>query len=213
MSVYIVVLTEGAADVPVVDVMLSKHFGLKPQEHYRIHPHAGKGKLPQHIHKKPASHHRGLLDQLPAKLRSYGKSLPPDALVLVLIDLDDGDCQQMMSSLQDMYANLDSKPARVLFRIAVEETESWFLADYEALKLGFPGAKIQKIKSILPDAIVGAWEEVAKSIGVKTNSVTGRDKFEWASKIAPHLNFQNPRSPSLAKLVEGTSGYLLEAQA
>ena len=79
---------------------------------------------------RPGPRHQGLLDQLPAKLRGYGKSLAGmDCLVVVLIDADDEDCKDLKTRLLRLYDELESKPPSVLFRIAVEETESWFLAD------------------------------------------------------------------------------------
>ncbi len=213
MSVYIEVLTEGASDVPVVEQLMKHHFGLTENEHYRIHPHAGKGKLPANLSAQPARNLRGLLDQLPAKLRGFGKWLPHDALVLVLIDLDSGDCKQFLAELLDMYNRLEVKPNRVLFRIAIEETESWFLADTKALKAGYPKAKISEVTAIEPDAVIGAWERLAHALSIDPNFVTGVDKFQWAKAIAPHLDFIQPRSPSLLKLVEGTQRYLNEVAA
>jgi hypothetical protein len=210
MTVYIEVLTEGASDVPVVKEMLVRHFGLDGTQ-FRIHPHKGRGKLPTNSLARPERHYQGLLDQLPAKLRGMSW-LPETALVLVLIDADDDDCKVLLSSLHLMLAALPKRPGRVLFRIAVEETESWFLSDAQALKAGMPRVKLSKVKEIAPDAIVGAWEILADALGVSRKTVTGTEKLEWASAIAPHLNFNEPRSLSLRKLVEGTGRYLAEMQ-
>lgn len=207
MTVYIEVLTEGASDVPVVEELLSRHFGLRKNEHFRIHPHQGRGRLPANCLAVPEVRHRGLLDQLPAKLRGMSW-LPENALVLVLIDVDGDDCQQLLAKLQNMLAQLPTRPARVLFRLAIEETESWFLADLSAVERGFPQAKLRKIRGVAPDAVVGAWERFAEVLGVDARSVTGVDKLVWARTIAPYLNFAMPGSPSLAKLVQGTQKYL-----
>jgi hypothetical protein len=210
MTAYIEVLTEGASDVPVIEQMLTRHFGLQQGE-FRIHPHKGKGRLPANPLAQPERQCQGLLDQLPAKLRGMSW-LPENALVLVLIDADDDDCLQLLTSLQTMFHLLPKKPARVMFRLAIEETESWFLADTQALKAGIPRAKLNKVKDIVPDAVVGAWEVLADAIGVSRQTVTGIEKLAWAKAIAPHMNFADPRSPSLRELIDGTRLYLEAVQ-
>ena len=210
MTAYIEVLTEGASDVPVVKEMLARHFGLNSNQ-FRIHPHKGRGQLPVNPLAQPERQHQGLLDQLPAKLRGMSW-LPKNALVLVLIDADDDDCTVLLNNLKLMLAALPKRPARVLFRLAIEETESWFLADTQALKTAMPRVKFNRIKEVTPDAVVGAWEMLADALGVSRKTVTGTDKLAWANAIAPHLNFNDSPSPSLRKLVAGTQRYLEAVQ-
>lgn len=208
-SPYIEVLLEGASDEPVLRHVLSKHFQLHEGEHFRLHPHRGKGKLPANPLTLPAIHHRGLLDQLPAKLRGFGKSLPQHALVLVVVDVDDEDCHDLLQRLVALLSSINPKP-RVLFRLAIEETESWFLADAAAVKAAFPGAKTRLFQDVPADAVIGAWEQLAHAIGVEVESITGRHKYDWAVAIAPHLKLAPAVSPSLAKLLAGVSRYLDE---
>lgn len=200
---FIEVLTEGASDVPVVREVLSRHFGLNEHADFSIHWHRGRGKIPLNPLATPDPKHRGLFDQLAAKLRAFGKYMDDQYLVLVLVDVDDDDCVALLTSLNDLLMALPSKPPRVLFRLAIEETESWFLADTTAVKTAFPHAKIGQIQRIQPDARVGAWERLSECLGRKTADVTGQDKFYWAEKIAPHLNLDKPFSPSLGKLISG----------
>lgn len=68
---FLEILLEGASDVPTVKEILTRRFNLAEGEHFRIHPHKGKGKLPLNSLARPDVKHRGLLDQLPAKLRGY----------------------------------------------------------------------------------------------------------------------------------------------
>lgn len=212
MTFYIEVLTEGASDVPVIHELLARHFGLEQEVHFRIHPHQGRGRLPDNCLSRPDPRRRGLLDQLPAKLRGMSW-LPASALVLVLIDADDDDVNGLYAQLDGMLAQLPSRPAQVLFRLAVEETESWFLADQQALQQGFPYVRLRKIEGIAPDAVVGAWERMAEALGEKISSVTGARKLVWAKAIAPHLDFRRARSPSLRHLVQGAQEYLDRRQA
>ena len=110
---------------------------------------------------------------------------------------------------------LDALPEKpqVLFRIAVEETESWFIADMNALQKAFPvGLDKKVLKNIPADAVVGAWEKLALALHFNPKIITGPTKFEWAEKIAPHLDLDNPKSPSFRKLIEGVASILKPIQ-
>ena len=202
------VLVEGASDVPAVTEILTRRFGLRAGEHFRVHPHRGKGKLPANSLARPQPKHQGLLDQLPAKLRGYAKSLTPGSLVLVVVDVDDEPCQDLLKALKQMLDSLPQKP-EVLFRLAIEETESWFISDLQALELAYP-ARVKKsvLKGIAPDQIVGAWERLAQALGMDLREISPVSKHDWATKISPHLDLVNPPSPSLAKLIQGVEAYL-----
>lgn len=196
------VLVEGASDVPVVREVLQRKFKLIEGENFRIHPHQGKGKLPANPLALPDRNKRQLLHQLPAKLRAFAKSRP-DAVVLVVVDADTTPCTLLLNDLNQMLAQLPASPARVLFRLAIEETESWFIADTEAVQRAFPKSKVAPLKKLPPDAVVGAWERLAESIGSTGSS--GTDKRRWAEQICPHLDLDSPRSPSLGKLIAGVA--------
>jgi hypothetical protein len=152
---------------------------------------------------KPPVWRNALLDQLPIKLRNYGKQASGDyeTAVLVVVDADDGDCKLLKQSLLDMLTKLDAKPSRVLFRIAVEETESWFIADAAAVKKAFNRARIADLERHEPDSICGAWETLARALGLDPHR--DADKTAWATEIAPHLDLKQPKSPSLRCLIEG----------
>ena len=201
---WFVVLVEGASDVPAVREVLTRRFGLKEEEHFRIHPHQGKGKLPTNPLARPDPKQRQLLHQLPAKLRGYAKSLVPNSVVLVVVDCDDTPCTELLADLNRMLTALPERPARVMFRLAIEETESWFVADPNAVKRAFPRANVAALRKIQPDAIVGAWERLAEAAGLPTRS-SGADKLRWASQICPHLDLETPNSPSLEKLISGVA--------
>jgi len=202
------VLTEGASDVPVIREVLSRHFSLDEHVDFRIHPHRGRGNIPADVHAQPHPRHRGLLDQLPAKLRGFGRYMGDQFLVLVLIDADNDDSESLLANLNSMLEQLLIRPSRVLFRLAIEETESWFLADKDALRDAFPKANLVLIRDIAADSRVGAWERLAECLGRNTAEVTGSDKTYWAEAISPHLNFDAPHSPSLGQLITGLKGEL-----
>lgn len=196
------ILLEGASDVPVVKEILKRQFNLQEGIDFRIHPHRGKGKLPQNPLSRPDHKNRGLFDQLPAKLRGYSY-LPEGYCVIVLVDSDSTDCRELKASLVDLYQSLDKRPRCILFRIAVEETESWFLADREAILKAYPKAKTQKLINTVPDSIIGAWEHLAEALNRKPQDCDGSDKIEWSTKISPHLDLTQPKSPSLRAFVNG----------
>lgn len=201
--IWLEVLVEGVSDAPTVREVLQRKFGLREGEHFRIHPHKGKGKLPGNPLSKPNIKHQGLLDQLPSKLRGFGKSLPEHAAILVVVDVDDRPCQEFLAELRAMLAVLPTKPM-VLFRLAIEETESWFIADIAALQAAYPGkVKIGGLRGITPDAVVGAWEVLARALGLDPKMVGPVGKLDWATKISPHLDLENPASPSFRKLIDG----------
>jgi hypothetical protein len=57
-----------------------------PGHRILVHPHRGKGHIPKNPDKEPDPRRESLLDQLPAKLRSFGKEMNPDTdRVIVLL--------------------------------------------------------------------------------------------------------------------------------
>ena len=96
----------------------------------------------------------------------------------------------------------------MLFRTAVEEIESWFLADREAIKRAYPKARLAKLPSGESDRGVGAWERLAEVLGYKPGECDGTNKYEWASKITLHLDLEAPKSSSLRAFVNGIATLL-----
>ncbi len=211
--IWLEVLVEGLSDEPTVREVLQRRFNLVDGVHFRIHPHRGIGKLPSNLLSQPNPSQRGLLDQLPAKLRGFGKSLPAHAVVLVVVDVDKKPCKDFLTELINMVKKLPSMP-KVMFRLAIEETESWFIADVDALRAAYPGRlKSLALKGIEPDAIVGAWEVLSRALGLDPKLVGPGAKAEWAKTISPHLNLDNPVSPSLRKFIEGVGRLVEEGQS
>lgn len=206
------VLVEGMSDEPAVREVLVRKFKQVEGVGFRIHPHRGRGTLPSNPLRSPDPKRRGLLDQLPAKLLGYGKQYLPDGdalIVLVVIDVDKSPCVELLAQLNQMLNSLPIKP-RVLFRLAIEETESWFIADQNALRKAYPsGIRLATLKGIAPHSVIGSWEALARALGQDPKLVGPGVKTEWAKRIAPHLDLDNPRSPSFRKLIEGV-GRLVE---
>lgn len=164
----------------------------------RIHPHQGKGRLPGNPDARVDPRRRGLLDQLPAKLRAFGQELDSRTdRVLVLVDADDDDCEELKERLVALTERIDPCP-EVMFRIAVEETEAFYLGDLNAIRKAFTSVKLSAMKDYEQDAPdAGTWEIFRDVIGA-----SGEDKVEWATQIAPYLS-KDPRknrSPSFRHL-------------
>ena len=195
------VMFEGASDVPVVREVLTRRFGMLENQDFRLHPHQGKGKLRLDPFYRPTATQRGLLDQLPAKLRGMSQ-FPSDTCILALLNVDDEDCVALLDALNNtLLKNLPKRPPTVTFRLAIEEIESWVIADVHAVKLAFPKVKLGILKAVTPDDDVGAWEVLAKARGSRPRSTTGADKFAWATQIAPHLNLVDAPSPSFRRFI------------
>jgi hypothetical protein len=209
-TTWLKVLLEGEADVPVMREVLQRRFQLTEDKDFSIYPHQGLGKLPVSVCAIPEPKHKGLLHRLPYKLRGYARS-QPNVLVLVVLDVDRRNCKDVLSELKAMFDQLPQPRVRVLFRLAIEETESWFVADTVAVGKAFPKAKLQVLKIIQPDAVTGAWEKLAQALGENPEFCTGNNKKLWAEKISPHLNLDTPPSPSLRKLIEGIDRELKNA--
>ncbi len=164
-----------------------------PRHSFKVIHHEGKGRVPKDPVQPPDPKRRGLLDQLPAKLRAYGEAL--DAAtdrVLVLVDADEDDCVELKARMVSLLDVCPNQPV-ALFRIAIEETEAFYLGDQTALRKAFPQAKLYKLKSYEQDSVCGTWEVFMEVIGA-----TREDKRAWAEQMAPHLgtDWQENRSPS-----------------
>jgi hypothetical protein len=142
-----------------------------------------------------------LLGTLPATLRGYSRSGAATCIV-VLLDQDDDDCVALLGSLKQMLANLAKRPALVLFRIAMEEIEAWFIADRKAVRAAYPGANFKGVSRSKPDLIDDPSDVLARCLG-EPLPCTGQMKAAWAKNIAPLIDLDRPKSPSLRKFIEG----------
>ena len=201
--IWLEVLVEGISDVPTIKIILEKKFNLISGKDFAIYWHCGRGNLPIDPHAISVPKHLGLLDQLPSKLRVYAKRPPQTVVVLVVVDTDKTPCVELLRDLNNMLAALTEKP-QVLFRLVIEEIESWFISDVNALRSAYP-KRLDKavLRGLQPDAIVGAWEKLAKALKFDESTAGPGVKLGWAEKISPHLNLDQPRSPSLRKFIEG----------
>lgn len=186
-------LVEGPAEKELLEGLLPR---LIPRHYFRIYPHQGKGKLPADPNKPPSLRSRALLEQLPAKLRAFGRDFRADAdRVVLLVDLDDDDLEVLRRKLDTMLRQLQMPP-ECLWCFAIEEVEAWYLGDWQAIQSAFPDAhKLAEYSRYEPDSICGTWELFQRVIEDPIER-----KPHWARTLAPHLSVERGarrnRSPS-----------------
>jgi hypothetical protein len=128
-----------------------------------------------------------LLDNLPAKLRAWGKIFDGAVdRVVVLVDLDDDDCSELLGRLSRLHQAINPRP-EVAFRLAIEEVEAWYLGDLKAIKAGFPKAKTRRLALWQPDSSTGSWELFMEVIGAQSP-----DKVLWGEIMGIHLQVDEP---------------------
>ncbi len=181
------VLVEGPSETAFVTRWARRAF---PTLSVRVHAHQGKGEIPADPSRLPDPRRRGLLDQLPAKLRAFGASA--NNAVLVLVDADSQNCTKLKAALVQMAEQIQPLPP-VLFRIAVEESEAFYLGDQRAVKSAYPNANLRLLRDYRPDSIVGTAELFGRVIGDG-----GLNKVAWAAMMGDHLTTDpgKSRSPS-----------------
>lgn len=159
---------------------------LLPQERtFGIHPFQGKDDL---------------LKKLEARLRGYAAWLPDDSRVVVVVDRDDGDCEQLKRQLEATAgraglrtrSRAGSGPWQLVNRIAVEELEAWYFGDWVAVRSEFPRASAgvpgrQRFRN--PDAIAGGtWEAFERVMQEHGYFSGGLAKIEAARLIGRQID-------------------------
>ena len=162
---------------------------------YNIHTHQGKGDL---------------LGKLGPRLRGYSKWLPSTARIAVVVDRDALDCADLKQQMETAATSAGlltrstcaEAPWQVVNRIAIEELEAWYFADWDGVRTAYPKAP-QSVPRQAPfrfsDAISGgtweAFERIMKKAGYFEG---GLRKMEAAQAIGKHLDPDRCSSPSFA---------------
>lgn len=201
------VLCEDRSSEEVLAHFLGESLKRRRQRHrLMIHPHRGLGYLPHNLQERPETNKTGLYDLLPAKLRAYEKlSSRYDILLVVVHDADQTDPDFYYQRLEFLIRHL-CPHAFFVIGISVEEMEAWLLGDPEAILAAYPQADRAIWENYTQDSVCGTWERLAYMIeGPKKGRslvdlgypAVGIYKGEWARKIAPYLQLDRNRSPSL----------------
>ena len=192
------VLVEGPSERELLERWAPRALGLAIT--VRVHPHRGKGQLPADLDAVPGPQRQGLLDQLPAKLRAFANALNLETdSVLVLVDADDDDPTALAQRIEDA-AKRVAEGLRVLVRLAVEETEAFYLGDLGGLERAYPDADMAEARDYVPDSICGTWELFGRIV-----RDGGENKVDWAESMGATLTTVagRSRSPSFRAFVQG----------
>ena len=199
------VLVEDKSGSIALDAILEKILGRNGSDHFwRIHPYKGVGRIPRNLHGVTAPRKRILLDRLPLLLRGYGKSLQYPSIVIVVVDLDDRDCNTFKQELLTVLNSCWPRP-ETLFGIAIEESEAWLLGDLCAVRRAYPKARNAILRNYVQDSICGTWEVLADAVhpggSLRLRKLgypeAGKAKCEWAKRIAAHMDLDKNQSRSL----------------
>lgn len=206
------ILTEDKSGELLLNAILPKILGANGNVHsWRTHAYRGIGRVPPDLRGKTDPWKRVLLNQLPRVLAGYGKSLQgQNAAVIVVVDVDNRDCIHFKQELVQILENCQPRP-RVLFRLAIEETEAWLLGDRTALMRAFPRANTNVLASYVQDSVCGTWELLADAVlsGGAARLIAegypraGEEKCRWATLIAPHIEPDRNLSPSFQAFRSG----------
>lgn len=208
------ILVEGQSELTALSILMKEIVGEYGNPHtWKIHKHQGIGGIPVNPEALPNRNDRTLLHNLPARLRAYGNEDDESLVVVVLVDLDDRQsCIDFKNQLLALLNYCDKKP-NVLFRIAIEELESWYLGDANALKKAYPNVRLEKLADYVQDSQNGTWEMLADIIhpgGLRELHAKGKrsplvreEKVKWAKTITPHMDVEQNQSPSFSCFRDG----------
>ena len=199
------VLVEDRSGKRVLDILMSKIVG-KPHT-FRVIGYRGIGRLPRNLRSGSDPRKRLLLDQLPRLLRGYGKAFQSHrnyrAAVIVVCDLDDRCLKLFRQDLYGVLAACNPRP-ETRFCIAIEEGEAWLLGDLRAVAAAYPAVDRSVLRRYRNDDICGTWELLADAVyrggaaGLSRAGwqAVGKEKSEWAERIASRMDVDRNSSPS-----------------
>jgi len=150
-----------------------------------------------------------LLKQLPSRLNGYSQWLPSSWAIIVLIDRDDDDCYQLKQTLEQIATSSglltkttagQRQAFQVANRVAIEELESWFFGDWQAVQTAYPRVSTNipnKTPYRNPDAIRGGtWEALERELKRGGYFKTGIRKLEVAREVSRHMDVSQNSSHS-----------------
>lgn len=200
------ILVEDISGKTALEILIPKIIG--NHHTFDIHSYKGIGRIPRGLTPTSNPKQRILLDQLPRLIQGYGKTFAGyssnySAVLIIICDLDDKCLRNFRQELLDCVDKCAVKPD-THFCIAIEEGESWYLGDIDAIKAAYPNVKTAVLNSYINDSICGTWEKLADAIfsgGSQSLAklgwkAVGKEKTAWASNISPHMNIDNNKSPS-----------------
>ena len=153
-----------------------------------------------------------LLGNLESRLRGYSSWLPPDWRIVVVVDLDNEDCRQLKSRMEQIATKVglrtrSQSPSswQIVNRIAIEELEAWYFGDWDAVVTAYPRVSPnvpQKQKYRNPDGIRNAWEALEQLFQRHGYFKGGLLKVTVARNLGQHFDPQRCQSQSFICLRE-----------
>jgi hypothetical protein len=204
------ILIEDSSGTCLLEHLLPKFLGPPNQPHtWRLHAYRGIGRIPKNLAQAPDPSRRLLLTKLPSLLRGYAKT-PGYGAIVIVCDTDNRNCAAFLKELRGV-AKSSGADAITMFRLAIEETEAWYLGDRAAVLQAYPTAKKALFDGYVQDAVCGTWERLADIVhpgGSRTViksewPAAGDVKHQWANRIGPLMDPDRNRSPSFRKLRDG----------
>jgi len=188
------IMVEGSSELAFFDGWLKK---LKSTQNIRVHAHQGKGTLPAN-NAKANSKLRGLLDQLPFKLKAFADTLHTHSDgILILVDADNDAPSDLIKRIS-LTVKRCAPLLKVEISVATEEMEAFYLGDLKALERAYPDADMESARAYVPDSICGTWEKFGEIIGDD-----GGNKVAWAERMGARVTTKaaQSRSPSFKTML------------
>ena len=151
-----------------------------------------------------------LLKRIGDRLKGYSTWLPPEYRIVLIVDRDNGDCEQLKSTLEEICENAGLLSRRVagspdwqiVTRIAIEELEAWYFGDWSAVCAAYPNVSStvpNQARYRHPDAIRGGtWEAFERVLKQHGYYRSGLAKRQAAAEIGEHLNPMRNQSHSFS---------------
>lgn len=206
------VCVEDALGKIFLDGLLSRI--LRHDVSWNVHGYKGIGRLPRNLGNTNHPARRIFLDNLPKLIRGCANTPYVNSLIVV-VDCDDRDCETFLNELKAVHAVV-APNANVVFRIAIEEMEAWFLGDPDALRAAFPFVREDALAGYSQDSVCGTWEKLADVIHPGKSAALleegwpapGEAKCRWAAAIFPHMALDESNySHSFRKLLQAFAPY------
>ena len=213
-------LVEDRSGASLLEIIVPKILGGFGQPHtWRIKGYKGVGKLPPGLKPNTDPAKRILLDNLPRLISAYARTPGIDGIVVVL-DADRRDCRSFLAELTSATARCPPGPA-ILFRLAIEEIEAWYLGDRQALLKAYPRAKPAVVGRYDQDSVCDTWELLADAVHPGGSAalkraggpMAGRVKYQWAQAIGPEMDPGSNASPSFGKFRDGLNRLAMSVPA
>ncbi len=187
MVKYIFMTEERSMEEALLNILPKIDIFFKNKENFQIIPHEGKQDLEKSI---------------PRKIRAWRDTSYIQYKFIIIRDNDNSDCLNVKNKLNQLCVDNDRN--NVLIRIAMQELESWFLGDLNAVDQAFKtkmSSKQNTRKFRNPDSINNPSQVLSKLLNNKS-------KISWSKNISNYMNINNNKSTSFNVFKSGVLNLL-----